>query len=43
LTKERDQALQMARGGTVWRRVSRAAQWFFIGAAAGAITAKTAH
>ena len=43
LTKERDQALQIARGGTVWRRMRRAAKWFFVGAAAGAIAAKTAH
>jgi len=43
LTKERDQALQIARGGSVWRRMGRAAKWFFIGAAAGAIAAKAAH
>jgi type II secretory pathway pseudopilin PulG len=43
LSKERDAALQVARGGTLWRRVTRAAKWFTIGAAAGAIAAKTAH
>jgi len=43
LTKERDQALQIARGGNLWHRVGRAAKWFFIGAAAGAIAAKAAH
>lgn len=41
LTKERDDALRIAKGGTVWRRVTRAAKWFLLGAAAGAIAAKT--
>jgi hypothetical protein len=43
LTKERDRALQIARGGSTWRRISRAAKWFLIGAAAGAVVAKAAH
>jgi len=43
LIKERDQALKIARGGSVWRRVARAAKWFAIGAAAGAVAAKAAH
>jgi len=43
LTKERDQALQVARGGSVFRRMRRAAKWFLIGAAAGAVAAKSAH
>lgn len=43
LTKERDYALQIARGGSRWRRIGRAAKWLLIGAAAGAIAAKTAH
>jgi hypothetical protein len=43
LTKERDHALQVARGGSPWRRIARAAKWFAIGAAAGAIAAKAAH
>jgi len=43
LTKERDEALQIARGGNAWHRITRAAKWFFIGAAAGAIAAKAAH
>lgn len=43
LTHERDDALRIARGGTVWRRISRAAKWFAIGAAAGAIAAHTSH
>ena len=43
LTRERDDALRIARGGSAWRRISRAAKWFFIGAAAGAIAAKAAH
>ena len=43
LTKERDDAVRIAKGGSAWRRVARAAKWFFIGAAVGAIAAKTAH
>lgn len=43
LTKERDHALQIARGGSRFRRIGRAAKWFLIGAAAGAIAAKSAH
>jgi hypothetical protein len=43
LTKERDQALQIARGGSPFRRIARAAKWFLIGAAAGAIAAKSVH
>jgi hypothetical protein len=42
LSRERDDALRAARGGSLWRRVGRAAKWFAIGAAAGAIAAKTA-
>ena len=43
LAKERDDALRIARGGAAWRRMARAAKWFLIGAAAGAIASKTAH
>ena len=43
LTKERDHALQIARGGSPFRRIARAAKWFFIGAAAGVIAAKAAR
>jgi len=43
LTKERDDALKLARGGSTWRRIGRAAKWFIIGAATGAIAAKAAH
>ena len=43
LSKERDTALQAARGGSVLRRVVRAGKWFVIGAAAGAVAAKLAH
>jgi hypothetical protein len=42
LTQERDAAVRAAKGGSPWRRFTRAAKWFFIGAAAGAIAA-TAH
>ncbi len=40
LTKERDAAVRAAKGGSILRRVARAAKWFAIGAAAGAIAAK---
>jgi hypothetical protein len=40
LGRERDDALRAARGGSVFRRVARAAKWFAIGAAAGAIAAR---
>jgi type II secretory pathway pseudopilin PulG len=43
LTLERDDALRIARGGSVLRRIRRAAKWFLIGAAAGAVAAKAAH
>lgn len=43
LTHERDNALRIARGGNAWRRITRAAKWFLIGAAAGAVAAKAAH
>jgi hypothetical protein len=43
LMHERDDALRLARGGNVWRRIGRAAKWFAIGAAAGAIAAKASH
>jgi hypothetical protein len=43
LTRERDDALRIARGGSAWRRIGRAAKWFLIGAAAGAVAAKVAH
>jgi hypothetical protein len=40
LGRERDDALRVANGGSVLRRIARAAKWFAIGAAAGAIAAK---
>jgi hypothetical protein len=43
LTKERDTAVRAAKGGSALRRVARAAKWFALGAAAGAITAKAVH
>ena len=43
LPRERDDALRIARGGSVLRRIGRAAKWFLIGAAAGAVAAKAAH
>jgi hypothetical protein len=43
LSRERDTLVQAAWGGSVLRRVVRAAKWFVIGAAAGAVAAKLAH
>lgn len=43
LTKERDAAVRVAKGGSALRRTARAAKWFAIGAAAGAVAAKAAH
>jgi type II secretory pathway pseudopilin PulG len=43
LSHERDDALRIARGGSRWRRIGRAAKWRLIGAAAGAVAAKAAH
>jgi hypothetical protein len=43
LTHERDDALRIARGGTALRRIARAAKWFLLGAAAGAVASKAAH
>ncbi len=43
LSRERDDALRMARGGSVVRRIVRAAKWFVIGAAAGAVAVKLAR
>ncbi len=43
LSRERDDALRAAKGGSVLRRVVRAAKWFAIGAAAGAIAVKAAR
>lgn len=40
LTKERDAAVTAAKGGSALRRIARAAKWFAIGAAAGAVAAK---
>jgi hypothetical protein len=40
LTKQRDAAVRAAKGGSALRRIARAAKWFAIGAAAGAIAAK---
>ena len=37
LSRERDSALQAARGGSVMKRVLRGAKWFALGAAAGAV------
>ncbi len=43
LTKQRDAAVRTAKGGSALRRIARAAKWFAIGAAAGAIAAKASR
>jgi hypothetical protein len=43
LSRERDDALRVAKGGSVLQRVARAAKWILIGAAAGAIAARAAR
>jgi hypothetical protein len=43
LTNERDTAVRAAKGGSALRRIARAAKWFAIGAAAGAIASRAAH
>jgi hypothetical protein len=40
LTKERDAAVRAAKGGSALRRIARAAKWFALGAATGAVAAK---
>lgn len=43
MSRERDDALRVAKGGSALQRVARAAKWLLIGAAAGAAAAKFAH
>jgi hypothetical protein len=38
-----DDGLGFARGGSISRRITRAAKWFAIGAAAAAVAAKAAR
>ncbi len=40
LAKERDDVVRIAKGGSAWRRVGRAAKWFLLGAAAGAVLSR---
>jgi len=40
VTRERDEAVKVAKGGSVLRRIARNAKWLAIGALAGAIAAK---
>jgi hypothetical protein len=40
LTHERDEAVTVAKGGSVLRRIARNAKWLAIGALAGAVAAK---
>lgn len=41
LTKQRDEAVTAAKGGSALHRILRAAKWFVLGAAAGAVAAKS--
>jgi hypothetical protein len=43
LTRERNEAFQAAKGGSLLRRIARNAKWLAIGAAGGAIAAKAHH
>ncbi|MGB2621481.1 MAG: hypothetical protein WA857_03125 [Candidatus Acidiferrum sp.] len=43
LTKQRDEAVTAAKGGTVLHRILRAAKWFVLGTAAGGLAARLAH
>lgn len=43
LTRQRDAAMAAARGGAFWPRLRRAAKWFAIGAAVGALAASSTH
>ena len=43
LSRERDDALRIVKGGSALSRVVRAAKWFAIGAAVGAAAAKLAR
>jgi len=43
LTHERDEAVHVAKGGSVLRRIARNAKWLAIGALAGAVAAKKAN
>jgi hypothetical protein len=40
LTKERDAAIRVAKGGSPLQRIARAAKWLLIGAAAGTLAAR---
>ena len=40
LSRERDAALQVARGGSLRQRIKRSAKWFLFGVVAGAVAAK---
>jgi hypothetical protein len=40
LTRERNEAVRVAKGGSLLRRIARNAKWLAIGAAAGALAAK---
>ena len=43
LTKQRDEAVRIAKGGSALRRLARATKWFLIGAAAGLAASHAAH
>ena len=43
LTKERDQAIRITKGGSALRRFARAVKWLAIGAAIGAVASRAPH
>ena len=43
LTRERDEAVRIAKGGSTLRRLAKAAKWFALGALAGAVAAHATH
>ena len=43
LTRERDEAVRTAKGGSTLSRIAKAAKWFALGALAGAIAAHAIH
>ena len=43
ITRERDAAVTASKGGNFWKRLRRNAEWFAVGAAAGAVAASAIH
>jgi hypothetical protein len=43
ISRERDAAVTASKGGNFWKRLRRNAEWFAVGAAAGAVAASAIH